>query len=203
MVLAQEESRELNHSYIGTEHLLLGLLREDGGVAAAALASLDVGLDAAREQVAEIVGRGQQAPSGHIPFTPRAKKVLELSLRESVRLGHPYIGSEHILLGLIAEGHGVAVEVLRILGAEPDRVRARVIELIPPAGEKSPGLPDPGRPVRLAVSAAKFDELLDRLDAIEPRLDAIEPRLDAIERRLDAIERRLGLGEPPAEAEPG
>jgi ATP-dependent Clp protease ATP-binding subunit ClpC len=186
VVLAQEESRELNHSYIGTEHLLLGLLRGEGS-AAAALASLDVGLDAARERVAEIVGRGQQAPSGHIPFTPRAKKVLELSLRESVRLGHPYIGSEHILAGLIAEGHGVAVEVLRILGAEPDRVRARVIELIPEPGDE-PGEPG-GAGFRVLPSPSRPGEVLDRLDAIE--------------RRLDAIERRLGLGEPPAEAEPG
>jgi ATP-dependent Clp protease ATP-binding subunit ClpC len=189
VVQAQEESRRLNHSYIGTEHLLLGLLREDAGIAAEALASLQVGLDPAREQVAEIVGRGQQAPSGHIPFTPRAKTVLELSLRESVRLGHPYIGPEHILLGLIAEGHGVAVEVLRVLGAPPELIRARVLELAPPAGGEPAGRPGPGRPARLAVTAAKFDELLDRLDATE--------------RRLDAIERRLGLGEPPAEAEPG
>ena len=189
VVQAQEESRRLNHSYIGTEHLLLGLLREDEGVAAQALASLEVSLDPAREQVAEIVGRGQQAPSGHIPFTPRAKKVLELSLREALRLGHPYIGPEHILLGLITEGHGVAVEVLRVLGAPPERVRARVLELVPRPARSPASRPDPGRPVRLAVTAAQLDELLDRLDAID--------------RRLAAIERRLGLGEPPAEAEPG
>jgi ATP-dependent Clp protease ATP-binding subunit ClpC len=187
VVLAQEEARELNHSYIGTEHLLLGLLREDDGGAAAALASLEVGLDPAREQVAEIVGRGQHAPSGHIPFTPRAKKVLELSLRESVRLGHPYIGSEHILLGLISEGHGVAVEVLRILGAEPDRVLARVIELIPEAGDE-PGEPG-GAAFRVLPRPSQLGEVLDRLDAID--------------RRLAAIERRLGLAEPSAEAEPG
>ncbi len=189
VVQAQEESRRLNHNYIGTEHLLLGVLREDDEVAAAALAALEVGLDPAREQVAEIVGRGQQAPSGHIPFTPRAKKVLELSLREALRLGHPYIGPEHILLGLITEGQGVAVEVLRVLGAAPERVRAQVLELVPLAGEEPADLPEAGRPVRLTVTAARFDELLDRLDAID--------------RRLAAIERRLGLGEPPAEAEPG
>jgi ATP-dependent Clp protease ATP-binding subunit ClpC len=189
VVQAQEESRRLNHNYIGTEHLLLGVLREDEGVAAAALASLEVGLDPAREQVAEITGRGQQAPSGHIPFTPRAKKVLELSLREALGLGHPFIGPEHILLGLLTEGHGVAVEVLRVLGAPPEPVRARVLELVPPAGAEPPGLPGPGRSGRLVIGPAQFGELLDRLDAIE--------------RRLAAIERRLGLGEPPAEAEPG
>jgi ATP-dependent Clp protease ATP-binding subunit ClpC len=188
VVQAQEESRRLNHNYIGTEHLLLGVLREDEGVAAA-LAALEVGLDPARELVAEIVGRGRQAPSGHIPFTPRAKKVLELSLREALRLGHPYIGPEHILLGLLTEGQGVAVEVLRVLGAPPERVRAQVLELVPLAGEEPGDRPDPSRSGRLLVTAAKLDELLDRLDAIE--------------RRLDAIERRLGLGEPPAEAEPG
>jgi ATP-dependent Clp protease ATP-binding subunit ClpC len=188
VVQAQEESRRLNHNYIGTEHLLLGVLREDEGVAAA-LAALEVGLDPARELVAEIVGRGRQAPSGHIPFTPRAKKVLELSLREALRLGHPYIGPEHILLGLLTEGQGVAVEVLRVLGAPPEQVRARVLELVPPAGEEPGDRPDPSRSGRLLVTAAKLDELLDRLDAID--------------RRLAAIERRLGLGEPPAEAEPG
>ena len=145
VVQAQEESRRLNHNYIGTEHLLLGLLREDQGSAAAALAALEVGLDPAREQVAEIVGRGQQAPSGHIAFTPRAKKVLELSLREALRLGHPYIGPEHILLGLLTEGQGVAVEVLRVLGAPPERVRAQVLELVPPAGEEPADLPEAGR----------------------------------------------------------
>ncbi len=186
VVQAQEESRELNHSYIGTEHLLLGILREDEGVAAEALASLEVGLELAREQVAEITGRGQQAPSGHIPFTPRAKKVLELSLREALRLGHPYIGPEHILLGLITEGHGVAVEVLRVLGAPPERVQARVLELVPPVGEDPSGA---DRPVRVVRAPAQLDEALRRLNAIEAR--------------LAAIEQRLGLGEPPAAAGPG
>ena len=139
VVQAQEESRLLNHGYIGTEHLLLGILRERGTVAAGALAALDVRLEPAREQVAEITGRGREAPSGHIPFTPRAKKVLELSLREALQLGHDYIGPEHILLGVITEGHGVAVEVLRVLGAEPERVRAQVLELLPAAGQETAG----------------------------------------------------------------
>src|SRR5579884_2903355 len=107
VVLAQEEARMLNHNYIGTEHILLGLIHEGEGVAAKALESLGISLEAVRQQVEEIIGQGQQAPSGHIPFTPRAKKVLELSLREALQLGHNYIGTEHILLGLIREGEGV------------------------------------------------------------------------------------------------
>ena len=118
VVLAQEEARMLNHNYIGTEHILLGLIHEGDGVAARALESLGISLDAVRQQVEEIIGQGQQAPSGHIPFTPRAKKVLELSLREALQLGHNYIGTEHILLGLIREGDGVAAQVLVKLGAD-------------------------------------------------------------------------------------
>ena len=117
VVLAQEEARMLNHNYIGTEHILLGLIHEGEGVAAKALESLGISLEAVRQQVEEIIGQGQQAPSGHIPFTPRAKKVLELSLREALQLGHNYIGTEHILLGLIREGEGVAAQVLVKLGA--------------------------------------------------------------------------------------
>ena len=130
VVLAQEEARMLNHNYIGTEHILLGLIREGDGVAARALESLGISLDAVRQQVEEIIGRGQQAPSGHIPFTPRAKKVLELSLRESLQLGHGYIGTEHILLGLIREGDGVAAQVLVRLGADLNRVRQQAIQML-------------------------------------------------------------------------
>jgi ATP-dependent Clp protease ATP-binding subunit ClpC len=130
VVLAQEEARTLNHSYIGTEHILLGLTREGEGVAVKALAPLGISLEAVRQQVEEIIGQGQQAPSGHIPFTPRAKKVLGLSLRESVQLDHNYIGTEHILLGLIREGEGVAAQVLVKLGADLSRVRQHVIELL-------------------------------------------------------------------------
>ena len=130
VVLAQEEARILNHNYIGTEHLLLGLIREGEGVAAKALESLGISLDAVRQQVEEIIGQGQQAPSGHIPFTPRAKKVLELSLREATQLGHAHIGTEHILLGLIREGDGVAAQVLVVLGADLNRVRQQVIQLL-------------------------------------------------------------------------
>src|SRR6266550_5935668 len=116
VVLAQEEARRLDHNYIGTEHILLGLIRESDGHAARALESLGISLDAVRQQVEEIIGRGQEAPSGHVPFTKRAKKALELSLRESLELGHNYIGTEHILLGLLREGDGVAAEVLVKLG---------------------------------------------------------------------------------------
>jgi ATP-dependent Clp protease ATP-binding subunit ClpC len=130
VVFAQEEARLLNHNYIGTEHVLLGLVREGEGVAARALTSMGIGLDAVRGQVEKIIGQGQAAPAGHIPFTPRAKKVLELSLREALQLGHNYIGTEHILLGLLREGEGVAAQVLQQLGADLNRVRQTVIQLL-------------------------------------------------------------------------
>jgi len=130
VVLAQEEARLLNHNYIGTEHILLGLIHESEGIAARALTALDISLEAVRGEVTEIVGQGQSAPTGHIPFTPRAKKVLELSLREALQFGHNYIGTEHILLGLIREGEGVAAQVLVKLGAGFDRVRQQVVQLL-------------------------------------------------------------------------
>jgi len=130
VALAQEEAKRLDHNYIGNEHILLGLIREGDGVAAKALESLGISLDAVRQEVEEIIGRGQQTPSEHIPFTPRAKKVLELSLRESKQLGHNYIGTEHILLGLLREGDGVAAQVLVKLGADQNRVRQQVIQLL-------------------------------------------------------------------------
>ncbi len=130
VVLAQEEARMLNHNYIGTEHILLGLIHEGEGVAAKALESLDISLTGVREKVQEKIGPGQNAPSGHIPFTPRAKKVLELSLREALQLGHNYIGTEHILLGLIREGEGVAAQVLVELNADLNKVRQQVIQLL-------------------------------------------------------------------------
>jgi hypothetical protein len=130
VVLAQEEARLLNHNYIGTEHILLGLVHEEQGVAARALTELGISLEAVRAQVVEIIGMGQRAPTGHIPFTPRAKKVLELSLREALQFGHDYIGTEHILLGMIREGEGVAAQVLVKLGASQDRVRRQVVQLL-------------------------------------------------------------------------
>ncbi|KJL20399.1 ATP-dependent Clp protease ATP-binding subunit ClpC1 [Microbacterium oxydans] len=138
VVLAQEEAKMLNHNYIGTEHILLGLIHEGEGVAAKALESLGISLDAVREQVQDIIGQGQQQPTGHIPFTPRAKKVLELSLREALQLGHNYIGTEHILLGLIREGEGVAAQVLVKLGADLNKVRQQVIQLLSGAPGREP-----------------------------------------------------------------
>ncbi len=138
VVLAQEESRLLNHNYIGTEHLLLGLVHESEGVAAQALVALDIRLEAVRHEVEQLVGLGESAPSGHIPFTTRAKKVLELALREALQLGHNYIGTEHILLGLVREGEGVAAQVLVKLGADTSRVRQQVIQIL--AGYQGTGV---------------------------------------------------------------
>jgi hypothetical protein len=130
VVLAQEEARLLNHNYIGTEHLLLGLIHEGEGVAAQVLTGMDVSLDTVRRKVEEIIGFGSRAPSGHIPFTPRSKKVLEMSLREALQLGHNYIGTEHILLGLLREGEGVAAQVLTKLGCDLSGVRQTVVQLL-------------------------------------------------------------------------
>ena len=168
VVLAQEEARMLDHGYIGTEHLLLGLIHEGEGVAAKALTALGINLDAVRQQVTEIIGRGQHPPSGHIPFTPRAKKVLELSLRESNQLGHNYIGTEHILLGLLREGEGVAAKVLVKLGADLSRVRQQVIQLLQL---------HPGRGASWTARSARagvFDDVLAQLDTLDQRLTAIE-----------------------------
>ena len=167
VVLAQEEARMLNHAHIGTEHLLLGLVHEGQGVAARALEALGISLEAVRREVEEIIGQGERPLSGHIPFTPRAKKVLELSLRESNELGHEYIGTEHILLGLVREGEGVAAQVLVKMGADLDRVRQQVIELLHSRGGERP---PSGRRVR-ARSAGDLPGLLDALDQ---RLEAIE-----------------------------
>jgi ATP-dependent Clp protease ATP-binding subunit ClpC len=173
VVLAQDEARMLKHNYIGTEHILLGLIHEGEGVAAEALGSLGISLDAVRQQVEELIGQGQVAPSGHIPFTPRGKKVLELSLRESVQLGHNYIGTEHILLGLIREGDGVAAQVLVKLGADLNRVRQQVIQLVHGHQPKEPVF------VRPAAQELSLPTVQDRLEAIERRLGAIERRVGA------------------------
>jgi ATP-dependent Clp protease ATP-binding subunit ClpC len=173
VVLAQDEARMLDHNWIGTEHLLLGLIHEGDGVGAKALESMGISLDAVRQQVEEIIGRGQQVPSGHIPFTPRAKKVLELSLREALQMGHTYIGTEHILLGLIREGDGVAAQVLVRLGADLNRVRTVVIQLLTGrtgAGSATLGGPD--------VIAGRLASIAARLVAIEQRLREPGPAAD-------------------------
>jgi ATP-dependent Clp protease ATP-binding subunit ClpC len=203
VVLAQEEARMLNHNYIGTEHILLGLIHEGEGVAAKALESLGISLEAVRQQVEEIIGQGQQAPSGHIPFTPRAKKVLELSLREALQLGHNYIGTEHILLGLIREGEGVAAQVLVKLGADLNRVRQQVIQLLSGyQGGKEPansGGPAEGTPSTSLV-LDQFGRNLT-LAAREGKLDPVIGREKEIERVMQVLSRRTKnnpvlIGEP-------
>jgi ATP-dependent Clp protease ATP-binding subunit ClpC len=174
VVYAQEEARELSHNYIGTEHLLLGLLREPESVAGRVLAKLEISLDAVRAQVVEIIGRGEGAQSGHIPFTPRAKKVLELSLREALQLGHNYIGTEHILLGLVREGNGVAARVLVKLGGTPDRVRGAVLELAPAGPEAGA---EPSARLRPAGAGGPLAEIIRRLDSLGERLTAVERHL--------------------------
>jgi prophage maintenance system killer protein len=154
VTLAQEEARELDHNYVGTEHLLLGLLRVPEGVAARALESLGISHQAVQAQVEEIIGRGQTSPRGHIPFTPRSKKVLELALREALQLGHNYIGSEHVLLGLVREGQGVAAQILVGLGADLPRVRQQVLELL----EDAPRRTAEHKELLLEELAAVFDE---------------------------------------------
>jgi ATP-dependent Clp protease ATP-binding subunit ClpA len=152
VVLAQEEARLLNHNYIGTEHILLGLIHEGQGVATLALESLGISPEALRAQVEERIGHGAEEPSGHLPFTPRAKKALELSLREALQLGHNYIGTEHLLLGLLRESEGVAAQVLVELGADRDRVGQQIIELL--RGDAGAVHPDPQtRLVRMTVPA--------------------------------------------------
>nr|WP_221380186.1 ATP-dependent Clp protease ATP-binding subunit [Actinoplanes polyasparticus] len=193
VVLAQEEARLLNHSYIGTEHLLLGLLREGEGLAARALGSQGVTLSAVREKVEDKVGLGASSPGGHIPFTPRAKKVLELALRESLQLGHNYIGAEHLLLGLIREGEGVAMQVL---GADPSRVREQVLTLLSASASAEP------EPVSPAASTL-LDQFGENLTgrAREGRLDPVVGREHEIDRVLVVLSCRTKnnpvlLGEP-------
>ena len=202
VVLAQEEARMLNHNYIGTEHILLGLIHEGEGVAAKALESLGISLEGVRAQVEEIIGQGQQAPSGHIPFTPRAKKVLELSLREALQLGHNYIGTEHILLGLIREGEGVAAQVLVKLGADLNRVRQQVIQLL--SGYQGKEAVQTGGPAEGTPSTSlvldQFGRNLTQA-AREGKLDPVIGRENEIERVMQVLSRRTKnnpvlIGEP-------
>ncbi len=210
MVLAQEEARLLHHNYIGTEHILLGLIHEGEGVAAKSLESLGISLEAVRNQVEEIIGQGGSSPSGHIPFTPRAKKVLELSLREALQLGHNYIGTEHILLGLIREGEGVAAQVLVKLGADLSRVRQQVITLLSGYGgaqgsesrEKvttSPGGSGDGSSGSLVLD--QFGRNLTRV-AGEGGLDPVIGRQRETERVMQVLSRRT-KNNPVLVGEPG
>ena len=206
VVLAQEEARMLNHNYIGTEHILLGLIHEGEGVAAKALESLGISLDVVRQQVQEIIGQGQQAPTGHIPFTPRAKKVLELSLREALQLGHSYIGTEHILLGLIREGEGVAAQVLVKLNADLNRVRQQVIQLLSGyTGPKETASAGVGASSQEGTPAGSL--VLDQFGrnltqaAKEGKLDPVIGRHSEIERVMQVLSRRtknnpILIGEP-------
>ena len=212
VVLAQEEARLLNHNYIGTEHILLGLIHEGEGVAAKALESLGISLEAVRSQVEEIIGQGGSSPSGHIPFTPRAKKVLELSLREALQLGHNYIGTEHILLGLIREGEGVAAQVLVKLGADLSRVRQQVIQLL--SGYSGPGgaQEKAGSPAGPGSTAGENQPsgslVLDQFDrnltqqAREKKLDPVIGRHREIERVMQVLSRRT-KNNPVLVGEPG
>ena len=212
VVLAQEEARLLNHNYIGTEHILLGLIHEGEGVAAKALESLGISLEAVRQQVEEIIGQGGSSPSGHIPFTPRAKKVLELSLREALQLGHNYIGTEHILLGLIREGEGVAAQVLVKLGADLSRVRQQVIQLLsgypgatgqpPQGGEKAgastgSGGETPSGSLVLDQFGRNFTQL-----ARDKKLDPVIGRDRETERMMQVLSRRT-KNNPVLVGEPG
>ncbi|GAA5166967.1 ATP-dependent Clp protease ATP-binding subunit [Ornithinimicrobium tianjinense] len=206
VVLAQEEARLLNHNYIGTEHLLLGLIHEGEGVAAKALESLGISLDAVRQQVQEIIGQGQQSPTGHIPFTPRAKKVLELSLREGLQLGHNYIGTEHLLLGLIREGEGVAAQVLVKLGADLNRVRQQVIQLLSGYQGKeaaTAGVGPSAGPEGQQAGSLVLDQFGRNLTqaAREGKLDPVIGRSAEIERVMQVLSRRTKnnpvlIGEP-------
>ncbi|OFS18648.1 MULTISPECIES: ATP-dependent Clp protease ATP-binding subunit [Corynebacterium] len=217
VVLAQEEARALNHNYIGTEHILLGLIQEGEGVAAKALESMGISLDAVRTEVKEIIGSGGNPPSGYIPFTPRAKKVLELALREALQLGHKYIGTEHILLGLIREGEGVAAQVLVKLGADLSRVRQQVIQLLSgyEGGGEHEEAPDQPAVAGVAPSGqggAKAGQksnslVLDQFGrnltqaAKDGKLDPVVGRAGEIERIMQVLSRRTKnnpvlIGEP-------
>jgi ATP-dependent Clp protease ATP-binding subunit ClpC len=175
VVLAQEEARMFNHQYVGTEHILLALIRESGGVAAQALESLGITEEAARQQVEEVAGRGQPGQQkGHLPFTPRAKKTLQLSLREAIAFGHAYIGTEHILLGLVRADDDVAMRVLAGLGVDATRIRQKVIQMV--SGREVHEEPGTGR----AAGRGKrkiSSELRGRLDSLEWRLSVLEQRV--------------------------
>ncbi|MGH2991589.1 MAG: ATP-dependent Clp protease ATP-binding subunit [Solirubrobacterales bacterium] len=202
VVLAQEEARTLKHNYIGTEHILLGLLREEEGLAARVLESLDITVERVRAQVVRIVGSGEEVTSGQIPFTPRAKKVLELALREALSLGHNYIGTEHILLGLVRENEGVAARILLDFDADSDKIRNEVIRML-----SGPGGRRQGAGAGASGEGKKSSKLLDQFGrnltklAAESKLDPTIGRETEIERIMQILSRRTKnnpvlLGEP-------
>ena len=201
VVLAQDEARALKHNYIGTEHILLGLLREEEGLAARVLESLDITVEEVRAQVARIVGQGDEVTTGQIPFTPRAKKVLELALREALSLGHNYIGTEHILLGLVRENEGVAARILLDFDADAEKIRNEIIRMLSGPGRRQQGAGAPGG------EKAKSSKLLDQFgrnltkEATEGKLDPVVGRQTEIERVMQILSRRqknnpVLIGEP-------
>src|SRR5712691_9250874 len=191
VVLAQGEARALKHNYIGTEHLLLGLLREEEGIAAQALESLDITVEGVRAQVARIVGQGDEVTTGQIPFTPRAKKVLELALREALSLGHNYIGTEHILLGLVRENEGVAARILLDFDADADKIRNEIIRML-----SGPGRRQQGGGAAPGEKSKSSKLLLDQFgrnltkQASEGKLDPVVGRQTEIERIMQILSRR-------------
>jgi ATP-dependent Clp protease ATP-binding subunit ClpC len=210
VVLAQEEARMLDHNYIGTEHILLGLIHEGDGVAARVIGLMGLTIEAARDQVEQMIGRGSAAPSGHIPFTPRAKKVLELSLREALELNKSYIGTEHILLGLIREGHGVGAQILELLAGPLSAVRETAVGL---AGSE-PQEPDSDEPMAMATSSSfslprgrgperdiRMGERDARMRMMAETVVEFREAIASIRRRLAAIERHLGIDGEQAKAE--
>ncbi|MDO8736423.1 MAG: Clp protease N-terminal domain-containing protein, partial [Thermoleophilia bacterium] len=198
VVLAQEEARSLKHNYIGTEHLLLGLLREEEGIAAQVLTTLDVNLDEVRMQVAQIVGMGDEVAAGQIPFTPRAKKVLELALREALSLGHNYIGTEHILLGLIKENEGVAARILLEFEADSEKIRNEIMRKLTGSARRTPAPQGEGK--KRVKLLDQFGRNLTKL-AEESKLDPVVGREQEIERVMQILSRRTKnnpvlIGEP-------
>jgi ATP-dependent Clp protease ATP-binding subunit ClpA len=182
LALAQQEARTLNHNRIGTEHILLGLVQEREGIAAEALESLGISLDAIRQQVGKITGQAQDAPAAsHNQYTWRAKKALDLSLREALQLGHHHVGTEHILLGLLREREGPAAQVLVELGADLSQVRQQVLDLLAdPPGEEGPKAPDPGQAdAGPSTESRALAEILSRIEAMDSRLSAVEQHMGA------------------------
>jgi ATP-dependent Clp protease ATP-binding subunit ClpC len=200
VVLAQEEARTLKHNYIGTEHILLGLLREEEGLAARVLESLDITVERVRSQVVRIVGSGEEVTAGQIPFTPRAKKVLELALREALSLGHNYIGTEHILLGLVRENEGVAARILLDFDADSEKIRNEVIRMLSGPGSRRQQGQATGEGKKSSKLLDQFGRNLTKL-ASEGKLDPVVGRQTEIERVMQILSRRTKnnpvlVGEP-------